>query len=255
MTAELHFSHITKTFQSGAGRTKALDDVSLTIDPGSFVAIVGPSGCGKSTLLHIAAGLDTQHDGTFQRTPSNAVGACLFQTPRLLPWLSAAKNVAFALEARGLGRRASAARATEMLDVVGLSKFAGHFPSQLSGGMQQRVALARALAVDPDALLMDEPFSALDELTARRLRAELLDLYAAKPRTTVFVTHNIYEACYLADVVVVMSPQPGSIIAEVEISVPRPRTYEQPELMETAAKILALIEGEVGTHSNRGDTA
>lgn len=244
MTAQLEFVQITKTYESAHGTTRALDNINLSIEPGSFVAIVGPSGCGKSTLLHIAAGLDTDHGGRFQRTPSDAVGACLFQTPRLLPWLTSLGNVAFGLRSRGVGRKASEQGALEMLHLVGLDAFVRHYPNQLSGGMQQRVALARALAVDPDALLMDEPFSALDELTARRLRSELLDLYDVKRRTIVFVTHNIYEACYLADRVVVMNLRPGRVIAEIDIPAERPRTYEQPELVATAARILSLIEGD-----------
>lgn len=242
MTCQLQFSGVSRRFDSSRGSTVALDGVSLTIEPGQFVAIVGPSGCGKSTLLHIAAGLDTVHGGRFTRTPDDTVAACLFQTPRLLPWLTARKNIAFVLRARGASGRAAAQRVDEMLDLVGLRSFGDHYPSQLSGGMQQRIALARALAVEPDALLMDEPFSALDELTARRLREELLALYEAKPRTILFVTHHIHEACYLADRVVVMSAHPGAIIAEVPVTAARPRSYDDPELVETAAKILALID-------------
>lgn len=254
MTAQLQFSGVSKWFESSHGVTHAVDKVSFTIEPGDFVAIVGPSGCGKSTLLHIAAGLDTQHDGEFNRTPDEAVGACLFQSPRLLPWLTARKNISFVLQAHGDSGAIARQRADDMLATVGLAGFAGYFPGQLSGGMQQRVALGRALAVDPDALLMDEPFSALDELTARRLRGELLELYDAKHRTVLFVTHNINEACYLADRVIVMSPHPGSVLAEVAVPARRPRSYDDAALGEIAAKILALIEDDAdGEHDAGSD--
>src|SRR5262249_2361431 len=151
--------------------------ISLDVTPGSLTAIVGPSGCGKTTLLNIAAGLDTGYRGTFKLDPSDAVAAYLFQSPRLMPWLTASRNVAFVLEGRGVPKAEARARAEDMLRLVGLDPVGERFPAQLSGGMQQRVALARALAVKPALLLMDEPFASLDELTARRLRQELAELH------------------------------------------------------------------------------
>jgi ABC-type nitrate/sulfonate/bicarbonate transport system ATPase subunit len=242
VSARLVFRGLRRVFRTGRGASVAIAELDLTLEPGSFTAVVGPSGSGKSTLLHIAAGLDTQYEGEFLRVPENATLACLFQQPRLLPWRNARDNVAFVLEARGLERDAARLRADELLALVGLAPAAGKFPSQLSGGMQQRVSLARALAVDPDLLLMDEPFSALDELTAARLREELLALALEKERTILFVTHNIGEACYLAERVVVMSAHPGRIVADIPIDLPRERRPDDPRLTEYAGRVLAFIE-------------
>ena len=242
MTARLVFRNIGRTFQAGRETTVAVRGINLSFERGSFTAMVGRSGCGKSTLLHIAAGLDTEYEGSFAREPTTATLACLFQQPRLLLWQSAGNNVAFGLEARGVAKREARRRADEMLDLVGLSAAADKFPAQLSGGMQQRVSLARALAVDPDLLLMDEPFSALDELTAARLREELVALCAQKERTVLFVTHNIQEACYLAERVVVLSAHPGTVVADVAVEVPRPRRIDDPRLVEFAAHVRSFID-------------
>lgn len=242
ISAGLRFERVTKTFATHSGPVWALDGVTLDVEPGSFTAVVGPSGCGKSTLLHIAAGLDTRYGGRFRKTPEEAVSGVLFQTPRLLQWLSVERNVAFVLETRGWTKRAARDRAMTMLDIVGLGAFAKKFPSQLSGGMQQRVALARALAVDPACLLMDEPFSALDELTARELREELVDLHSKGERTILFITHHIYEACFLSDRIIVLSAGPGRVVADIGIAVSRPRRYDDPRLTELAAEVLSHIE-------------
>jgi NitT/TauT family transport system ATP-binding protein len=242
MSARLAFRGLRRVFRNGRTSSVAIAEVDMTLEPGSFTAVVGPSGCGKSTLLHIAAGLDTQYEGEFTREPADATLAMLFQQPRLLPWRSARDNVAFVLETRGLSHAESRQRAEEFLALVGLTAAGDKFPSQLSGGMQQRVALARALAVDPDLLLMDEPFSALDELTAARLREELVALCAQKQRTILFVTHDIAEACYLAERVVVMSAHPGRVVAEVAIDLPRPRRPDDPRLVEYAGRVLAYID-------------
>jgi NitT/TauT family transport system ATP-binding protein len=246
MSARLVFRNIGRAFRSGPRVTTALAGVDIALEPGSFTAIVGPSGCGKSTLLNIAAGLDTQYQGSFRREPSDAKLACLFQQPRLLPWQSARGNVSFVLEARGMAKRAARRRAEEMLELVGLAGATDRFPSQLSGGMQQRVALARALAVDPDLLLMDEPFSALDELTAARLREELVALCALRPRSILFVTHNIPEACYLAERVIIMSAHPGRVVAEVYVDVPRPRSHDDPRLADVAGQVRRFIDAGSG---------
>jgi NitT/TauT family transport system ATP-binding protein len=247
MTARLVFRNIGRTFQAGRETTVAVRGINLAFERGSFTAMVGRSGCGKSTLLHIAAGLDTEYEGSFAREPTTATLACLFQQPRLLVWQSARNNVAFVLEARGVAKREARRRADEMLDLVGLSAAADKFPAQLSGGMQQRVSLARALAVDPDLLLMDEPFSALDELTAARLREELVALCAQKERTVLFVTHNIQEACYLAERVVVLSAHPGTVVADVAVEVPRPRRMDDPRLVEFAAHVRSFIDRNART--------
>jgi ABC-type nitrate/sulfonate/bicarbonate transport system ATPase subunit len=244
MSARLIFRDLSRAFRTRTSIVWALDHITVTLEPGSFTAFVGPSGCGKSTLLHIAAGLDTQFQGSFLREPIDAVLACLFQQPRLLPWLTARDNVGFVLSPSGANQVKARRRADELLGLVGLGGAEDRFPAQLSGGMQQRVSLARALAVDPDLLLMDEPFSALDELTAARLREEVVSLCAQRKRTIIFVTHNILEACYLADRVVVMSAHPGRIVASIDIDLPRPRQTDAPRLVEYGSYVRGFIERE-----------
>jgi NitT/TauT family transport system ATP-binding protein len=240
----LTFRNVEKWFPTPRGPLQALAGISLDAAGQTFTAIVGPSGCGKSTLLHIAAGLDTRYSG--EVILPHGVGrqdlAYVFQQPRLLPWLTAARNVSFILEERGHSRRDAQAAATMALEMVGLIGFEDRFPAQLSGGMQQRVALARALATEPDVLLMDEPFGALDEITARRLRSELLKLHEASPHTVLFVTHNVTEAAFLADRVVVMSPRPGRIVAEIPVELPHPRDYDDPDVAAVARQITRLLE-------------
>ena len=236
----ISFRDIGKVFASPAGAVTALEGASFDVADKQFTALVGPSGCGKSTLLHIAAGLDTQYTGSMSsHDPALAQRrACVFQAPRLLPWLTAQRNVEFVLKERAMYRAQTAAEAHRFLELVGLQGFEDRFPSQLSGGMQQRVSLARALVIDPSVLLMDEPFSALDELTARRLRIELLRLHEAQPHTVLFVTHNVTEAAYLADRVIIMSPRPGRIVTEIPVDIPYPRDYESIEVAAVARKIV-----------------
>jgi len=242
--AAISFRNIRKVFGSGDNSVTALGDVSFDVIDKQFTALVGPSGCGKSTLLHIAAGLDTQFSGTFSSDDPKLADhtACVFQAPRLLPWLSAAENVEFVLKERGVPAGKRAADVARFLELVGLHGFEDRYPAQLSGGMQQRVALARAMAIDPAVLLMDEPFSALDEITARRLRIELLKLHEAQPHTVLFVTHNVTEAAYLADRVIVMSARPGRIVTEVNVDVPYPRDYESVEVAAVARQIVEHLK-------------
>lgn len=242
MSDALVFRQVTKRFTGGGTTVVALQNLTLEVEPGIFTALVGPSGCGKSTLLHIAAGLDTQFSGEYVLPPGLRQSAYVFQTPRLLPWLTAEQNVAFVLEAQGLRAPEARAIARQHLSLVGLDGFEQRFPMALSGGMQQRVALARALAIDPDIMLMDEPFAALDELTARRLRAELLALYDATPRTVLFVTHNVTEAAFLADRVVIMSPRPGRVLAEIDVDLPRPRDYNDASVAAVAREIVSHLQ-------------
>jgi NitT/TauT family transport system ATP-binding protein len=206
----------------------ALDGIDLEVPAGTFAAIIGPSGCGKSTILRSIAGLQrpTSGDVTIgDRAPAEIVAAhrlgVAFQDDALLPWLSARDNVALAF--RATGRRVDAHRVDELLQRVGISEFAGARPRELSGGMRQRVALARALVLDPEVLLLDEPFGALDAVTRRRLNLELQRVWTASAITTLLVTHSVEEAVFLADRVHVMTPRPGRILRTVEIPFPRPR--------------------------------
>jgi NitT/TauT family transport system ATP-binding protein len=242
VSARLHFTGLGRRFQTGDGETTALEAINLDIERGTFVALVGPSGCGKSTLLHIAAGLDTGFSGSFTREPASARLACLFQQPRLLPWKTVSDNVRFVLESHPMLPREIEGTVRKVLSMVDLAEAAERFPAQLSGGMQQRTALARALAVDPDVLLMDEPFSSLDELTATAMRKEVARLFAEKSRTVLLVTHNIMEACFLADRIVVMSRRPGRITADVNVDLATPRRLSDPALSALADRVLGFIE-------------
>jgi NitT/TauT family transport system ATP-binding protein len=239
----LVFQNVEKWFPTPDGQLQALAGVTMAAPSRTFTAVVGPSGCGKSTLLHIAAGLDSKYTGRVILPPgvSRRGLAYVFQAPRLLPWLSAQQNVSFVLEERGQPRKQARASARSALEMVGLTGFEDRFPGQLSGGMQQRVALARALATDPDVLLMDEPFGSLDEITARRLRAELLRLHEVSPHTVLFVTHNVTEAAFLSDRVVIMSARPGRIVAELPVELRHPRDYDDPAVTEVAREITRLL--------------
>ncbi|GAA3927902.1 ABC transporter ATP-binding protein [Actinoplanes auranticolor] len=224
MTA-VSLTGVSKIFNPGRpDEVAALSGIDLTIPAGQFVSLIGPSGCGKSTLLRLIADLTPASAGTVEVAGKPAARARLdqeygiaFQQAGLFEWRTVQRNVELPLELRGASRAERRARATEMLALVGLADFAGHYPAQLSGGMQQRVAIARALAVHPPLLLMDEPFGALDEMTRERLQSELLAICAQTGTSTVFVTHSISEAVFLSDRVVVMSPRPGRITATIDV--------------------------------------
>ncbi|MFC5503552.1 ABC transporter ATP-binding protein [Lysinimonas soli] len=215
-----------KVFAGGRGSTvTALDDVSVDIAAGEFVSLIGPSGCGKSTLLRLIADLDSASTGTVTVFGKSARQARLdqdygiaFQQAGLLPWRTVRENIELPLELHGAGRAARRARASELIELVGLGEFGDRHPDQLSGGMQQRVAIARSLAESPRLLLMDEPFGALDEMTRERMQTELARLRAETGAAVVFVTHSIPEAVYLSDRVVVMSPRPGRIVDIVDVT-------------------------------------
>ncbi len=217
---------------SGAqGALLALDGVSLAVGQGEFVAIVGPSGCGKSTLLRILGGLllpsegEVWLDGWRLTSPRRQV-ALVFQAVNLMPWRTVLQNVTLPLEVAGVSRAQAEQRAAGLLRLVGLTGFEGVYPRALSGGMAQRVALARALVGEPEVLLLDEPFGSLDALNREQMNLELLRIWGARRVTAVMVTHDLQEAVFLADRVLVMSPRPGRIECEVAVNLPRPRTVD-----------------------------
>lgn len=222
-----------------AGGVQALRDASLSVAAGEFVSLLGPSGCGKSTVLRLLAGLQAPTHGTL-RSPAlqgRADTAFVFQEPTLMPWARVADNVRLPLRLAGQSRAQSAARVAEVLRAVGLEAFADAYPAQLSGGMKMRASIARALVTQPAVLLMDEPFAALDDLTRQKLHGDLTRWWDALRPSTVFVTHNVAEAVFLSQRVLVMSPRPGRVVAEVLIDEPLPR----PPAFRHSARCHALV--------------
>lgn len=213
---------------------KALDDINLKIERGEFICLLGPSGCGKSTLLNIIAGFDMPSmgevyiDGNKVTEPSSRF-VTIFQNYGLLPWRSVKKNVELGLETKKITKEERSKIADEFIELVGLSRFSKHHPMQLSGGMQQRVAIARALAVDPEIIFMDEPFGALDAMTRMNMQEEISNIWQQKKKTIIFVTHDIEEAVFLADRIVIMTPGPGKVknIVKVPMKRKRDRTSEE----------------------------
>jgi NitT/TauT family transport system ATP-binding protein len=239
---------VTKLFpnEETGQAVQALQDIDLAIEQNEFVCLLGPSGCGKSTLLNIVAGFERPtsgrvlFEGKTVRAPGPERGV-VFQEPTLFPWLTVEQNVDFGL--RNIGLEATARREVvrRFVSVVGLSDFARARPHQLSGGMKQRVQLARVLALDPRALLMDEPFGALDAQTRDRLQDELLGIWERDRKTVLFVTHNVEEALYLADRVVVLAPAPDGITADVPVSILRPRERYSNEMREATMALMAVL--------------
>jgi len=220
---------VTVAFESRGRRVVALERISLQVPAGEFLCLVGPSGSGKSTLLRVVAGLLRQTSGTVRidaERPGTPATAMVFQEHALLPWRTVLANVAFGLENRGVGRAEREARAREMLALVGLSRFARHYPHQLSGGMKQRVGIARALANDPEVLLMDEPFAALDAQTRTIMQEEVLRIWATLGKTVIYVTHSLEEALLLGDRVVLMTARPGRVSQVFPVDLGRPRGLE-----------------------------
>lgn len=220
----IEVDRLTKAFYSSESDrvTQAVSDFSFRVPRGEFVCIVGPSGCGKTTVLRVLAGLETALSGQVT-LHSTTPPAMVFQEASVLPWLTVAENIALPLSFKGVPRTRQDMRVRELLALTGLAEFAGARPHQLSGGMKQRVSVARALADDRDILLMDEPFGALDELTRLVLQQELLRIWEATRKTVVFITHSVDEALTLADRVLVMSPRPGTLIADLPVPFERPR--------------------------------
>lgn len=237
-TPKIVIDHVTKQFPAEIEeRGLALSDVNLTIDANEFVAVVGRSGCGKTTLLNIIAGLlrPTEGEARVNGNPIEEPGpdrGLVFQNSALFPWLTAIENIEFGPRNQGMPKDERRALAQELIELVRLTGFENKYPRELSGGMQQRVAIARALAMDPEILLMDEPFGALDELTRAEMQSELLRIWDARKKTVVFITHSIFEAIYLSDRVVVLSPHPGRVRKEFDIDLPRPRQRSSPKFME-----------------------
>jgi NitT/TauT family transport system ATP-binding protein len=246
---------VRKDFGAGARAVTALSDVNLGVEEGSFVSLCGPSGCGKSTLLSLMLGLEQPTAGEIRINGKRVTGrdrsiGTVFQDANLMPWRSVRANILYPVELRGLDARSHEPRVRELLELTGLGKFADHYPAELSGGMRQRVAICRALILDPNILLMDEPFSALDALTRDEMSVELQRIFGLKRKTVVFVTHSIREAVFLSDRVVVMGIAPGRITEEFKIDLARPRTPE----VETVERFSTLIH-EVRMSISRGRVA
>lgn len=245
----LEVKNLGKTFQSGKREVIALRDVNLRVHRREFVCVIGPSGCGKSTLIRLLAGLDNHTsgeallDGKPINGPSRDRGM-VFQGYTLFPWLTVKKNVMFGPEMNGHGKLDAERAALTWLDLIGLSKFADAYPHQLSGGMKQRVAIARALVNEPRILLMDEPFGALDAQTRTKMQAHLLDIWRNVDITVLFITHDLDEAIFLADRILVLKAHPGEVQELIEVPVPRPRSAAQfgsPEFVSTKARLEELI--------------
>lgn len=251
---EIQVKDLDVTFKDNSGNdVKALTGVNLDIYKGEFISLLGPSGCGKTTLLRSIADLQEPTDGTIRisgQTPKELRQqqkfGFVFQQPVLFDWRTVKKNVELPLEIMYQSKADRAKRVDEMLEMVGLKDFANHFPKQLSGGMQQRVNIARAFGIRPEILLMDEPFSALDEFTKEKLYEDLLRIWRQTNKTIIFVTHNIQEAVFLSDRICVLSPHPGRLSAIVDVDLPRPRTLDMKEsahFNELVLKVRNSFEG------------
>lgn len=250
---EIVLKSVGMCYQTDKTEVVALSDVSVEIKKGEFVSLLGPSGCGKTTLLRIMADLIQPTSGEVEIGGESAKNARLaqkygivFQSPVLFDWRKVKQNILLPLEMLGIKKMEREDRVSKLLELVGLTQFKDKYPWQLSGGMQQRVAIARALAMEPEILLMDEPFSALDEFSRERLNEELLSIWSKVGNTVVFVTHSIPEAIFLSDRVFVLSPHPGRLSSVVDIPLPRPRTQEirnSPEFYQLISHIRERFEG------------
>ncbi|MFG1479136.1 ABC transporter ATP-binding protein [Xanthobacter sp. V4C-4] len=253
MAPALEVKNLSKSFEGrGADRRTVLSEVSLAIAPGEFICVVGASGCGKTTFLRLVAGLAAPDGGEIRvgGHPIHGPGpdrGLVFQHDSLLPWRRVVDNVVFGLELQGASRKAALTRAAELIELVGLADAAELFPHELSGGMRQRVNLARALAIDPDILLMDEPFAALDAQTREIMQRELLKIWAQRRKTVLFITHQIDEAIYLADRVLVFGARPGRVVADIAVPFARPRALplkRTPAFLGLMDEVWTLIEAE-----------
>src|SRR5213594_37548 len=247
----LDLKMVAKAYRLEAKEFLAVRDVNLCIKPGEFVCLLGPSGCGKSTLLRIIAGLNSATSGTvsYHGLPLKGVNpytTIVFQTFALYPWLTVQENVEIALKARGVPTAERSQRALKLIDIIGLDGFESAYPRELSGGMRQKVGFARAMAVEPELLCLDEPFSALDVLSAEALRGELMELWLGKAIPTqavLLVTHNIEEALLLADRLIIMDKDPGRVIAEMPVGLRYPRHRKDTAFLATLDKVYAIVAG------------
>jgi len=246
---EIELRNVNYLYESGDRRVPALRDVSFAVEAAEFLCLVGQSGCGKTTMLNLIAGFLAPTAGEILVGGKRVTGkgfdrGIVFQDfAQLFPWRTARRNVEFGLEMKGLPREQRGEVAMNFLRLVGLEKFASAFPHELSGGMQQRVAIARALAYNPTVLLMDEPFAALDALTRDEMQRFLVDVWRETKKTVLYVTHNVAEAVYLADRVIVLSPHPGTVKAEVKITLPRPRDALSVPFLEYQRVIVGHLGG------------
>jgi NitT/TauT family transport system ATP-binding protein len=248
----LELQQIKQVYGSGAKLFTAVQDVNMTLADGEFVAVLGPSGCGKSTLLRIIAGLQRPTEGRvlYRGTPLKGVNphaTIVFQTFALFPWLTVLENVEVALEARRIPYKLRTARALDLLDRVGLDGFETAYPRELSAGMRQKVGFARAMAMEPELLCLDEPFSSLDVLSAEALRGELLELWQSgkiPTRALLMVTHDIEEAVFMAGRIVVMEKDPGRLLTDLRVSLPHPRMRKDPKFLEIVDRVYGILAGQ-----------
>lgn len=243
----IEVENLSKTFTQKNRTLKVLDNISLSIEKGEFVCLLGPSGCGKTTLLNILAGFEKATEGVAKINGELVRGphprhVTIFQNYGLLPWRTVKKNVELGLEAKDMSRSKRSEIADKFIKSVGLENFKNNHPAQLSGGMQQRVAIARALAVEPDIIFMDEPFGALDAMTRMKMQNDILKLSRADRKTIVFVTHDIDEAVYLADRIVVMSPHPGRIKQIIPVHLKAPRNRRGRDFIETRDAVFDMFD-------------
>lgn len=252
MATKILVEGLWKTFDTPRGKMDAVKDFNMTVEEGKFVSIVGPSGCGKSTVLRILAGLLPATQGKVVITPgkdsSKPLNNVVFQEYAIFPWKTVLDNVTFGLEMRGFSLADRQEKARHWIDAVGLNKFIGYYPHQISGGMKQRVSIARALANDPEVLLMDEPLGALDAQTRNVLQELILDIWESTKKTVIYITHSIDEAVLLSDQIVLMTAHPGTKKAVFDVDIPRPRGMETtgtPEYARLSYAVWELLRDEV----------
>ena len=255
----LSIEKLSVTYASARGKLTAIQDLSLSVTNGQFVAVLGPSGCGKSTLLNIASGLLSPSGGLVSIQGKPVTGprpdvGIVFQQPTLLPWKSVIENVLVPVQAMGMKVSEHMERARSLIKMVRLEGFENHYPNELSGGMQQRVGIARGFMHDPQLLLMDEPFAALDAMTREHMTDELQSMWMQSGKSVLFITHSIPEAVYLADRVVVLSARPGTVVDVIEVPIPRPRTLEtlsSPEFTSICNRLRMFFRAQAEKQENK----